>query len=257
MEMDKNNISFQVRNRLNTSQNAKLKAQKQLLKEKQQLLAEKKKEVERLKATNQHALLAEAYTTKELHKSPERAQSSPGREFNIIRTPPLSSVRREQVMSSASKKRHSSIFEVKTRQLVEEESKAFRELYSKKLDFDEIDEETTTEMKQSQADTMDTQSQAKSPTGGIIIYHGTMYSSQIPHSLYTGDRVASDGGKPQAISKAALKTQSHRRQTHLPKRVHFTADSLILNAALEGDLNLLKKCTREVKLITTFNSIIV
>jgi hypothetical protein len=155
-----------VRNRLNTSQNAKLKAQKQLLKEKQQLLAEKKKEVERLKATNQHALLAEAYTTKELHKSPDRAQPSPGREFNIVRTPP-SSARREQVMSSASKKRHSSIFEVKTRQLVEEESKAFRELYSKKLDFDEIDEEAATEVKQSQAETMDTQTQAKNPTGEV------------------------------------------------------------------------------------------
>ena len=157
-----------MRNRLNTSQNAKLKAQKQLLKEKQQLLAEKKKEVERLKATNQHALLAEAYTTGSHHKSSERIQSSPGREFNIIRTPP-SSVRREQVMSSASKKRHSSIFEVKTRQLVEEESKVFRELYSKKLDFDEIDEEVTTDPKHSQVDTTDTQSQAKSPTGDVYI----------------------------------------------------------------------------------------
>lgn len=155
-------VSFQVRNRLNTSQNAKLKAQKQLLKEKQQLLAEKKKEVEWLKATNQHALLAESYTSSDHHKSPDRMQSSSGREFNIIRTPP-SSVRREQVMSSASKKRHSSIFEVKTRQLVEEESKAFRELYSKKLDFDDIDEEATTDPKQSQVDTTET----KSPTGNI------------------------------------------------------------------------------------------
>ena len=186
MEMDKNNVFLQVRNRLNTSQNAKLKAQKQLLKEKQQLLAEKKKDVERLKATNQHALLAEAYTIKELHKSPERAQSSPGREFNIIRTPPSSSARQEQVMSSASKKRHSSIFEVKTRQLVEEESKAFRELYSKKLDFDDIDEEATTDTTQSQADTIDTRAQAKIPTGDIIVilYRGTTYSSDSSLPIY-------------------------------------------------------------------------
>ena len=140
-----------MRNRLNTSQNAKLKEQKQLLKEKQQLLAEKKKEVERLKATNQHALLAKSYTSSDYHKSPDRTLSSSSREFNIMRTPP-SSARQEQVMSSASKKRHSSIFEVKTRQLVKEESKAFREQYSKKLDFDDIDEEVTTDPKQSQAD---------------------------------------------------------------------------------------------------------
>lgn len=163
-----------MRNRLNTSQNAKLKVQKQLLKEKQQLLAEKKREVEWLRATNQHTLLAEAYTAKELHKSPDRV---PGGEFSVTRTPP-SSVRREQVVSSASMKRHSSIFEVKTRQLVEEESKAFRELHSKKLDFDEIDEEATTDPKQSsQADTTDTQFQAKSPKGDV---NETSEASPVP-----------------------------------------------------------------------------
>ena len=35
----------------------------------------------------------------------------------------------------------------------------------------------------------------------------------------------------------------------LPKRVHFTAESLILTAALEGDLALLKQCTREVMVV--------
>ena len=54
----------------------------------------------------------------------------------------------------------------------------------------------------------------------------------------------SDDGA-QAAPKAVL-TKTRRRQSTLPKRVHFTADSLILNAALEGDLSLLKKCTREV-----------
>ena len=163
---------FQVRNRLNTSQNAKLKAQKQLLKEKQQLLAEKKLDMEQLKlkeAANQHVFSADPYRTTDAHKSPDRIQSSPGREFNIRRTPP-SSVRREQVMSSASKKRHSSIFEVKTRQLVEEESKAFRELYSKRLDFDEIEGEDTTDPKLSRVDHMvatDTQPQTGDSTGDI------------------------------------------------------------------------------------------
>lgn len=70
--------------------------------------------------------------------------------------------------------------------------------------------------------------------------------SSIDSLFPTGGRVTSDDGEAQAVPKAALK-KSHRRQTTSPKRVHFTADSLILNAALEGDLDLLKKCTREVK----------
>ena len=41
--------------------------------------------------------------------------------------------------------------------------------------------------------------------------------------------------------------KSRQRQTISPKHVQFMADSLILNAALEGDLELLKQCTRKVK----------
>ena len=61
-----------------------------------------------------------------------------------------------------------------------------------------------------------------------------------------GGHITSDSGEAQAVPKAALK-KSHQRQTTLPKHVHFTADCLILNAALEGDIDLIKKCTREVK----------
>ena len=39
------------------------------------------------------------------------------------------------------------------------------------------------------------------------------------------------------------------------KRVHFPADAVILNAALEGDLNVLKDCIREVDNYSFFNKI--
>lgn len=132
-----------MRNRLNASQNAKLKTQKELLSEKQQLLAEKKKELEQVKLAkpNQQTALGDSHVT---YKSPDRRLTSQGGEFSIRHTTSLSvSARRDNVQSSASKKRHSSIFEVKTRQLIAEESQAFRQLQSKRLEFNAAEGDDT------------------------------------------------------------------------------------------------------------------
>ena len=159
-------------NRLNSSQNAKLKANKQLLKDKQQLLAEKKQERKlRVAANQQQALPADTCLMSDFDKSLNKEQSSPGRESSIMRTPPTS-VRQEHLPSSASRKRHSSIFEVKTRQLVEEESKTFRVLHSRRLEFDSVDEDATTESKPLQVDRhchTNTQLQAKCSTGDTCL----------------------------------------------------------------------------------------
>ena len=65
------------------------------------------------------------------------------------------------------------------------------------------------------------------------------------HSTVEPVTASSGETQVQTVPKSAL-TKSHRRQTALPKHVHFTAESLILTAALEGDLALLKQCAREV-----------
>ena len=220
-------ISLQVRNRLNANQNAKLKAQKEVLSAKQKLLAEKKQELEQ--RTRQQSLLDDHRKTSDLHKSPDRHSVLPGKDSDVKRTPPSASPRREQAVSSASKKRHSSIFEVKTRQLVEEESQAFRKLHSRRLDFDEIDGDEATTDPQSQQELTDYKSADRVDKEWHI-------SSSPP----TVERLSSDS-RTQA-TKISKKPRPTSKST---KHVQFTAESLILNAALEGELELLKECTRK------------
>ena len=212
-------ILLQVRNRLNASQNAKLKAQKDLLNEKQQQLAEKKKELELTKLKKHKDMSCDGHVT---YKSQERQPTSPAREFCIRQTPSSASARRDHILSSASKKRHSSIFEVKTRQLVEEESMAFRQLQAKKLDFDEIE---TTHQETAAA------GYRSSPE---VRTEGREEKGNSPPS-----RVAYDESRA-----TILKTP--RARSRSTKHVRFTPDSLILNTASEGDLDLLKECTRKV-----------
>ena len=209
---------FQVRNRLNATQNIKLKTQKELLSEKQQLLAEKKKELEQIKLRKQQAVSGDRHVK---YKSPERHPSNTqGREFTIRHTPLSASGRREQAVSSASKKRHSSIFEVKTRQLVEEESQAFLKLHAQKLDFDEEDDENNNIT--TQQPPIDYQQVSSTP-------------SRVDHL-------------PTNNSSTHIKKRGKTRtRLTLKKQVQFTADSIILNAALEGELDMLKQCTRKVR----------
>ena len=134
-------------------------------------------------------------------------------------------------MSSASKKRHSTIFEVKTRQLVEEESKVFRKLHAKQLDFNENDESETMQQSTNNGSSVGHQmedNQWKSP-------------STIDH--LPANR---DGSGAHAMKKALKRT---RIKSTSKKRVQFTEESIILNVALEGELDLLKECTRKVRTI--------
>ena len=230
-------MNFQVRNRLNTTQTAKLEKQKERLREKQQLLSEKKQELEIRKSQHQAWSGSHNLISKSLEKHPS---ASPSREFIIRHTPSSAhaSRRREQVMSSASKKRHSSIFEVKTRQLVEEESKVFRKLHAKQLDFDENDESEAIQQSTNDSSSTDHQTedeQWKSNTSPLTANH--LPADHLPC-----------GSGTLALKKALKSTQTSSTSK---KQVQFTEESIILNVALEGELDLLKECTRKVR-TTTF-----
>ena len=60
--------------------------------------------------------------------------------------------------------------------------------------------------------------------------------------LSTGPSLTVDPKLTKSVHKKRVKSKSDRH-------VHFTADALILNAALEGELELLKECTRKVRII--------
>ena len=237
-------MNFQVRNRLNTTQTAKLEKQKERLREKQQLLSEKKKELEIRKSQQQAWSGSHNLMSKSLEK---HSSTSPSREFIIRHTPSSASGRREPVVSSASKKRHSSIFEVKTRQLVEEESKVFRKLHAKRLDLDEDDENETMQQSTNDSSGTDHQMEEKQGRGNT--------SPLLTVNHLPADHLPTDhcGSGPYAMKKTLKGTQtrstSKRTQTGSTskRRVQFTEDSIILTVALEGELDLLKECTRKVR----------
>ena len=282
-----------MRNRLNAGQNSKMKAQKELLTEKRKLLAEKKQELERLRSQSESHMASHDH-----HVTPEKVSDTDKHTFTdkppSPRTPPSS--RKEHRSSSATKRRHSRIFEEKTRQLVEEEGQAFRKLQSqlkrgetkKRLDFT-LTEELDKELFKSRGLTVYTKSALDIQTEGPDVLRvpkedsdwylsppqDTRTTKEVEETDYGGPefehegvsqgkelsqgKLSKDGGnvlpwkpklKVRGIVKNSLASQ------HRPRRnVKFAADALLLDAALEGELELLKQCIEQVSVHTHTGSI--
>ena len=162
-----------MKNQLNTSLTSKLQKVKDHLKAQKKVLEESKREIERLKGWGEVANT--------------RAAS---RDMPPASTP----------SKRSSKKRHSSQFQAKHRQLMEEERQAFRH--------------------QSKGAWSETPSLLIVPPEDKKWYEDSEWN--LPHK--EGRRV---------------------------KRVRFEAEAIVLNAALEGELELLKECTRKVMIITS------
>ena len=117
---------LQLRNRLNAAQNTKLENHKEMLSSKQQLLAEKQRELEQLKRKQLLATKQGHVTLSGRHVTPPK--STPHKEpFPPAGSTPPTISPDHRTPSSTSKKRHSSIFEARHRQLREEEGLTFRE----------------------------------------------------------------------------------------------------------------------------------
>ena len=312
----------QMRNRLNTGHTSKLKTQKQTLTEKRKILAEKQQELSTLKLKNQppstqkseHHHLDNVHEIDEPdlpqlqgHKPKAAILTSPDNHNAELCTPTLSKT--DHRVSSTSRKRHSSKFEAKTRQLVEEEGITFRKVQSqmkeghlspdqilsedqrklsdlsprKKLNLDpEEDSElfSSTDLSTYQKSAIYLHTEGPDvlviPKEDKQWYENsqdTSYSETTEHILGNKERPGDDSrgqstkkGKPRRIQstdevldqvykqnemshKGQGTTRSSMKQgkRSIPgRKVQFTAAALILNAALEGDLDLLKHCVKEV-----------
>ena len=118
-------LALQLRNRLNAAQNTKLENHKEILSSKQQLLVKKQRELEQLKRKQLQAIKQSHVTLSVTppKSTPHKDRSPPtGSGFS---TPPSNPP--EHRTPSTSKKRYSSIFEAKHRQLREEEGLTFKE----------------------------------------------------------------------------------------------------------------------------------
>ena len=179
-------------------------------------------------------------------------------------------------MSSTSRKRHTSKFEAKTKQLVEEEGKSFRKMQSQQK-HGNTTRGTTGDMKADpdpndlfQSTDLDTYRKSalnlhlegpdvlvipkedakwyESQTSQEVPFEEDqypMFSSQTSEVKKTKSIQTSSGANP-FLPEKALSKSGQKTATKSTKKVEFVKEALILNAALEGDLQLLKECVEEV-----------
>ena len=165
------------------------------------------------------------------------------------------------LISSTSRKRHASKFEAKTKQLVEEEGMSFRRMQSqhKQKVVDKISPIATNQTKPG-PETEDSE-----------VFHSTdldTYRKSAVHLHLEGpdvlviptedakwyesqnseDPSLEDSQKLTTSSLTSIPSNSGEQKSGSKgtKKVQFVKEALILNAALEGDLTLLKDCVKEV-----------
>ena len=207
---------------MNHGLNSKLQKVKDHLKMQRKVLEERKREIETLRGWDavSHEATCQTSQTKTPSK-PVFTFKPPGKSNaadSATLTPTPSSKRGTP---SSSRKRHASIIEAKSRQLVEEEGHTFRQQQTKQ---------------QPLPVGKGTWHQDESTDGGAEKSpkpHGTgLVGVPVPDAKWYEERGVVLGGVGQA-----------KREK---RRVHFDAEAIILNAALEGELDLLKECIQKV-----------
>ena len=284
---------LQARNRLNASHTSKLKAQKELLAEKQRILQEKQRELETLKSKppmivtvtsqfqwqrdNGPASLQQLSTETDEPDfciAERRDQSTKSQEDSHM---PICMKEEIKVpMSSTSRKRHTSKFEAKTKQLVEEEGKSFRRMQSQqkhdnttpgitgdlKSDLDSNDPFQSTDLDTYRKSALNLHLEGpdvlvipkedakwyESQTSQDASFEENQNPILSSRSSERKERNIVQGSswvKPSS-PELPLSRSGQKTGMKVTRKVDFVKEALILNAALEGDLQLLKECVKEV-----------
>lgn len=230
---------MQTRNRLNASYTSKLKVQKELLAEKKNYLEQRQKELEELN----RAPLTSTPKKKEAVTDAKDFISSIGQSQHSFIVE-----KQDPKLSTTSKKRHASKFEAKTKQLVEEEGISFRKMLSQ-MKFEPVDPSLS--HSSSSQSSLQTKSELEDevfnlpPISGIE-QPAVDLQSEGPDVLIIPkeDKMwfMSDEDIPSHRKKISKQIKSHK--------VHFAKESLILNAALEGEMDVLKDCIKEASVLS-------
>lgn len=139
----------------------------------------------------------------------------------------------KRITPSSSRKRHASIFEARTRQLVEEEGHAFKQQVrlpgpAQKGVWSQKDRYEDGGVKKERSELL---GEGRGSSAG---------GRRLPDL----DRSRSQDSYDVTISQGRSEVKYSAAKTK--KRVRFAAEAVVLNAALEGNLDLLKQCTLEV-----------
>lgn len=200
-----------MKNQLNITISSKLMKVKDHLTKQRSVLENKKKEVEKLRGWSMEThdasvrqaatFMNHAENKSQSHSKTKQAHSHEMSQFHSSPSPmSLHTVPGRRATPSSSKKRHGSIIEAKSRQLVEEEGLAFR------------------------------QHQIRQPSRD---------ANKKPNLLTV----------PPPDSKWYKETAEPSQRSEVKKRsrrVEFDAEAIVLNAALEGELAIIKNCIRKV-----------
>lgn len=219
-------LSLQLKNQLNSSLTSKLQKVKDHLKSQQKVLEERKKEIEKLRGwdhvdngesqqstPHEHSHLNAASV--QSHSCGDRPHSAAPKSHSHS-TSPMQPPSKRSTPSSSSKKRRARKFEAKHRQLLVEEGQAFR------------------------------QHQTKTSPGRKKGDVPSLLSVPPPDSKWYEDPDPSTSSQ-WPVTPSRDTNPSTRQKRH----VRFTAEAIVLNAALEGELDLLKECMEKVRVIGT------
>lgn len=212
-ELAKANRELETKNQLNASLNSKLHKLKDHLKTQQKILEDKRKEIERLRGWD--SVQQEPNLTSE--SSPKFAQPRLLSMSVQLPTPP-----KRATPTSSSRKRK---FEAKHRRQLKEEAQAFK------------------------------QHVGSAGVKSVVPSPGNQMPLQM---LSPGNQMPSPGNQMPALLSApppdtkwyedtAMHAQAAEVTTSgSKKKVKFEAEAVVLNAALEGDLELLKECLKKL-----------
>lgn len=220
-----------MKNHLNASLNSKLQKVKDHLKSQQKVLEERKKEVEMLRGwdsvdrgqSDSHEQQSRSTSV----QSHSRATGEPSHSTSPPKLHPhsdmASAVRpRSKRRTPSSKKRHASKLEAKHRQLLEEEGQAFKQ------------HQTTASGNRKGVWPQD----SKVPA---------LLTIPPPDTKWYEDAEYTTGLEVTTPLEGVTNSGAHVMERKQRRRVKFEAEAIVLNAALEGELDLLKQCIKMVR----------
>jgi len=155
-------------------------------------------------------------------------------------------------VSSVSKKRHTSKFEASAKKLVEEEGISFRTMHSQLKDDPGIDEFVSTNLTEYSKAALDIHTEG--PDVLVIPKEDDKWyeNSQDPPirditTLGIKNNTAKHGLVPlPTVTKEKVQSKPMKKEAFVNRKVHFSNESLILSAALEGELEVVKECVQKV-----------
>ncbi len=229
-------VHAQIKNQVNNGLNSKLQKVKDHFKMQRKVLEDRKKEIEKLRGWDGESRDLNQRTgtrmpERETAKTPISTKSAfifpPAISTSADAATLMPTPSNKRSTPSSSRKRHASIIEAKSRQLVEEEGHAFRQQQTRQHSLQRIAGKGAW-----------SEGVGDSPVLPLST-RANVLSVPMPDTKWYEGGSMSSGGAASGGSPAKGKGRG--------RRVHFDAEAIILNAALEGELDLLKECIQKVK----------